>query len=263
VSWIGEGDDTGGGAPRASAPAQLESGRAGGATKEEGVWHVGGEGQLSQPLGREDAFSARGWLDGAVGLGMSGFVSSRSGGREPEIATEVSMEQGAAEQTPRADLEAITDFLAESGAADVFAALSPLHRRELAARLQAAPDDVVRIRTEDDDGVELAHPVLLDPDDGSAAARAEASLAADVLVEQEALLVQQLQRAKESLALAAGREAQLGVDASRLLAQCSEAKAELARARLGLQAAEARLENVRGELEAERRTADDARDWFA
>jgi hypothetical protein len=138
--------------------------------------------------------------------------------------------------------------------------MSPLQRRELAARLQAAPDDVVRIRTETDNGLELSHPVLLDE---TGSARTEASLAADALVKQEALLVAQLQRAKESLASAAGREAQLGVDASRVMAQCTEAKAELARARLGLQTAEARLEDVRGELEDERRRAGDAREWFA
>jgi len=256
VSWIGGESD---GDASQTLPAGDEAGWAGGAAKEDGVWHVGGEGQLSQPA--KDVFSARGWLDGAVGRRMGGFVGSRY--REPDRSTEVSLEQGAADAAPRADLVAISEYLAQCGAADIFAAMSPLQRRELAARLQAAPDDVVRIRTETDDGLELAHPILLDADDGSAAPRAEASLAADALVEQETLLLAQLERAKETLAFAAGREAQLEVDASRVLAQCSQARAELTRARLGLQTAEARLEDMRGELEAERRTADDARDWFA
>lgn len=122
VSWIGGEEDTTPHTPATSAGGGDERVRSGGAAKQEGVWHVGGQGRLGQILLEEvdaqpadEAFSARGWLDGAVVRGMGGFVGSRRNSEEATRATELMPEQGAADATaPRADLVAISEYLAES-----------------------------------------------------------------------------------------------------------------------------------------------------
>jgi len=248
--------------------------------EEEGVWQVGGEGEIlnTDDAGQgtvspvSDVFTARGWLIGAVDRatnGTSGYRSSRDQSPSQQGTTEVSLppagdgEEGGREAPPRADLVTISEYLAESDAADILAALSPLQRRELAARLQAAPEEVVRIRAEPELGLHMRTPSIDPQDTSSLEPRSEVSLAADALVAREALLLEQLQDIKEAFSAAASREARLDEEASRVLSHRDFAKQELERTRLMLRTAERILEEVREELDAERLAAEDAREWFS
>jgi len=249
--------------------------------REEGVWNFGGDGGLgaSEESVAERVGSAFSALGGEAGLftaanflnnGMRVSDAWRGYTKQRADAADVAdaEEPRAGDATPRADLVAIAQYLAESDAADVLSSLSPWQRRELAARLQAAPDEVVRIRTAPSDEEEgSSSPFTPAPQPVLEAALGEegreGSLAADALVEREAMLTDELQRAKEMLAAAASREAVVAAESTALVARRAAAQQDLDMARAQLGSTETMLERARAELDLERLGAEDARDFFS